>query len=64
MNNKFEPSKYHDHRIVAEDGTVVGHIRVKPSGVLWSPKSAKVWYGLSVEKFGGLMVEKGKRQKK
>jgi len=64
VNNKFEPNKFHDHRIVAEDGSVVGHIRVKPSGVLWSPKSAKVWYGLRIDKFGEMMVQSGTAQKK
>ncbi len=64
MKNQFQPSKFHEHRIVTDSGSVVGHIRVKPSGVLWAPKGAKVWYGLSIEKFGELMQSQGKVQKK
>ena len=64
MNNRFQSEKYHDHRIVAEDGSVVGHIRVKPSGILWAPKSAKVWFGLTLARFGEVMEREGKRQKK
>ena len=32
--NSFRPKKYEDHEIVDSDGNVVGHIRVKPSGIL------------------------------
>ena len=64
MKNRFSPDKYYDHRIVREDGEVVGHIRVKPSGILWAPKNARLWYGVSLQKFADLMEQEGKRQKK
>ncbi|MBI2827012.1 MAG: hypothetical protein HYX69_20235 [Planctomycetia bacterium] len=64
MNNRFDPEKYYDHKIVDGTGAVVGHIRVKPSGVLWAPKNGKVWHGLPIEKFGELMEREGKTQKK
>lgn len=64
MKNHFQPSKFHDHRIVTSSGTVVGHIRVKPSGLLWAPKGAKTWYGLSIKKFGELFETQGTKQKK
>ncbi len=35
-NNNFKPRKFEDFEIVDPDGLVVGHIRVKPSGVLWA----------------------------
>lgn len=60
MNNRFQPEKFQDHKIVTESGEVVGHVRVKPSSILWAPKAAKVWYGLSLAKFGQLMVEQGR----
>lgn len=44
--NSFRPRKYEDHEIVDDEDKVVGHVRVKPSGVLWSPKNGKDWYGL------------------
>ena len=64
MKNRFSPGKYYDHRIVSEDGEVVGYIRVKPSGVLWAPKNARLWYGVSLQKFSDFMEQEGKRQKK
>lgn len=64
MKNQFRPEKYRDHTICANDGEVVGHIRVKVSGILWAPKGAKVWYGLSLDRFSTLMQEHGKQQKK
>ena len=64
MKNRFQPSKFHEHKIVSSSGSVVGHIRVKPSGVLWAPKGAKTWYGLSIRRFGALMESEGRTQKK
>ena len=64
MNNHFDPEKFYDHKIVDDQGAVVGHVRVKPSGILWAPKNAKVWYGVSLEKFAGFMERDGKIQKK
>ena len=62
--NSFRPKKYEDHQIVDPNGLVVGHIRVKPSGVLWSPKNAKVWYRVTLDKFAAFAEEKGTRTKK
>lgn len=60
--NRFSPDKFHDFTIVDENSLTVGHIRVKPSGILWSPSNAKKWYGVSLEKFAAFMEEKGKRK--
>mgnify|MGYP001430232904 CR=1 FL=1 len=62
--NEFRPRKYEDFEIVDENGVVVGHVRVKPSGVLWAPKGAHVWHGLTIKKFGDLAIGHGTRQKK
>ena len=62
--NAFRPRKFHDHVIVNSTGNVVGHIRVKPSGVLWSPSNGKVWYGLSLRKFADFIEQNGRPQKK
>lgn len=62
--NSFAPRKFEDHQIVDQAGKVVGHIRVKPSGILWSPKNGKVWYGISLDKFAEYIEEHGKRQSK
>ena len=63
MKNRFYPEKYYDYRIKDQEG-VVGHIRVKPSGILWAPKGAKKWYGVRLNKFAAFMEENGTTQKK
>lgn len=62
--NSFHPRKYEDHEIVDDQNRVVGHIRVKPSGVLWAPANSKVWYGVGLRKFSNWIEQAGKRQKK
>lgn len=62
--NSFLPRKFEDHTIVDGDSKVVGHIRVKPSGVLWSPKNGKDWYGVSLADFSSFMENNGKKLKK
>ena len=62
--NSFRPKKFEDHEIVDENNKVVGHIRVKPSGILWSPKNGKDWYGISLADFAAYLVENGKKQTK
>ena len=64
MKNRFHPEKYHDHTIVDDDQNVVGHIRVKPSSVLWAPKNAKVWYGLPLKEFATYIEAHGNQQLK
>lgn len=62
--NSFRPKKFEDFEIVDEDNKVVGHIRVKPSGVLWAPANAKVWYGVLLKDFAEFMEQRGKKQVK
>jgi hypothetical protein len=62
--NAFKPRKFEDFTIVGKKGDTVGHIRVKPSGVLWASKNAKVWLGVSLAEFDAFMTDRGKRQKK
>lgn len=62
--NSFRPRKFEDFEIVNEDAKVVGHIRVKPSGVLWAPSNAKVWYGVPLSEFAAFMENRGKKQDK
>jgi len=62
--NSFRPRKYEDHEIVDANNQVVGHIRVKPSGVHWSPKNGKDWYGISLSKFAEFMESNGNKRKK
>lgn len=62
--NSFRPRKYEDHEIVDSNGYVVGHIRVKPSGVLWSPKGGKGYYGVPLATFAEFMETNGEKQSK
>jgi len=62
--NSFRPRKFEDFEIVDDDSKVVGHVRVKPSGVLWAPSNAKVWYGVSLKDFAAFMERTGKKQDK
>ena len=62
--NRFSPEKFHDFNIVDENSLVVGHIRIKPSGIHWSPANAQKWYGVSLEKFAEFMETKGRRKAK
>ena len=62
--NSFRPRKYEDFEIVDGNSKVVGHIRVKPSGILWSPKNGKDWYGISLAAFSTFIEANGKKQQK
>ncbi len=62
--NNFKPRKFEDHTVVDGDGKVVGHVRVKPSGILWAPSKSRVWYGIPIETFASWIEEHGKKQKK
>ena len=62
--NSFRPKKFEDHEIVDGAGKVVGHIRVKPSGVMWAPSNSQIWYGVSLKDFSVFMELKGKKREK
>ncbi len=62
--NSFLPKKYEDHVIVDGSNKVVGHVRVKPSGILWSPRNGKDWYGVSLSDFAAFMESTGRKQSK
>ena len=62
--NSFRPRKYEDHEIVDDKNKVVGHVRVKPSGILWSPARGKDWYGVTLAEFAKFVEDSGKKQSK
>ncbi|MFH0960846.1 MAG: hypothetical protein V1897_19345 [Pseudomonadota bacterium] len=62
--NEFQPKKYEDFVIVDSESKIIGHIRVKPSGIHWAPKNGKIWYGVSLNDFATFMEEKGKKKSK
>ena len=62
--NRFSPEKYYDLCIVDDESAVVGHLRVKPSGIHWAPKNSKKWYAVSLEKFATWIEKEGVRKTK
>ncbi|MGI8486127.1 MAG: hypothetical protein ACR2OU_17945 [Thermomicrobiales bacterium] len=62
--NNFRPRKFEDHEIINAESRVVGHVRVKPSGILWAPSNSKTWYGVSLTEFARFMEASGKAQEK
>ena len=62
--NSFRSKKFEDFEIVNNKQMTVGHIRVKPSGILWGPKGGRYWYGLSLQAFADFAKDEGTRQKK
>jgi hypothetical protein len=60
--NNFRPKKYYDHVIVDNHGKVVGTVRVKPSGIHWSPTNAKKWYAVDLVSFAAFMEKHGTRK--
>ena len=62
--NSFRPKKFCDHTIVDSSGYTVGHVRVKPSSILWKPVDGKRWRGVSLAKFTAFMSRSGRLQMK
>lgn len=63
MAKEFRAPKSQDFEIF-EDGKVIGQLRIKPNNLLWSPKGAHSWYGVTLEQFAEFVVTKGKKQEK
>lgn len=62
--NQFRPQKFLDVEIIDGQGAKVGDIRVKPSGILWSPKGKHDYYRVSLGDFADFMENNGQVQKK
>lgn len=62
--NSFTPEKYYDFCIIDDAKSVVGHMRVKPSGIHWAPKNSKKWYAVPLEKFATWIEKEGERKTK
>ncbi|HRF08050.1 MAG TPA: hypothetical protein PL193_05305 [Xanthobacteraceae bacterium] len=64
MAYAFKLPESQDYTVIdADTGAIEGHIRIKPSGVLWKGKSGQTWYRLSIKEFGELAKEHGVKQK-
>ena len=61
MAYAFKPESQ-DYTIVApnDDDKIVGKIRIKPSGVLWSSKGGHKYYKISLADFAKFAEAKGK----
>jgi hypothetical protein len=59
----FKLPESQDYTVIdANTEATKGHIRIKPSGILWKGKSGQKWYRLSIEEFGKLAEKHGKKQ--
>jgi len=61
---KFKPKNFEDFEILGGDGKKLCDIRIKPSGILCSPKGEHDWYAMGIAEFIALMKSQGKKQKK
>ena len=62
--NRFSPEKFYDYKIVDDKNLIVGHIRIKPSGLHWAPKNSKKWYGVPLAEFAEWIEKNGTRKVK
>ena len=59
--NKFLEAVCYDHVVVsADDNSKIGELRIKPSSVLWKPKSAQKYHSVSLDDFAEWIVKNGK----
>jgi hypothetical protein len=62
---KFIEQNAYDHKIGnADDGTVIGTLRVKPSTILWRPKRARgvsPWFSVSLDDLTDWIVKQNNR---
>lgn len=49
--NKFTAPAYIEESIVDENGSAVGTVHIKPSGVLWQPKGQQKFFSVTLSKF-------------
>jgi hypothetical protein len=59
MKNQFAEPSFYEHTIADEHGKIIGHIRVKPSGVSWKKVDGKKWYGVTLAHFAEWIVANG-----
>jgi hypothetical protein len=61
--NSFRTKKFEDFEIVDQGGHTVCHFRIKPSGISWAPKDAKVWLNVRLDKLATFFEEQGTSKK-
>lgn len=59
MPNSFRAATSQDFTIVDPDNRVVGHLRVKPNGVLWRPRDRQRWHRVTLDQFANFAIENG-----
>ena len=67
MANRFRKKsegKAFVEREIVNDGKVVGHVRLSPSGVKWKPRGSHRWHRVSLDPFASWMEANGTLQKK
>lgn len=59
MSNTFVAPKAQEVTIQNDKGEVVGHIKIRPSNVLWRDAEGTQWYCLKLTGFIALAHEEG-----
>jgi len=49
---------------IVDAGKVVGHVRVRPSGLLWRPKGKHTWRRVTIDQFATFARKRGFKVKK
>jgi hypothetical protein len=63
MAKEFRARQFDDFEIL-ENQQMVGTVRVKPSGILWSPRGSHSWFRIGIEEFGEYAQKHGTKQDK
>jgi hypothetical protein len=59
MSNTFVAPKAQEFTIQNDKGEAVGHIKIRPSSVLWRDAEGTQWYRLRLARFIALAHEEG-----
>lgn len=60
--NKFDRPSYVDHKIPREDESVLGTVRVKPTGILWKGANKQTFKRVAMDTFIEWINEIGAEQ--
>jgi hypothetical protein len=61
--NRFRAPVSADYTILDGNGDVYGHLRIKPSNILWKPKYEHKWRNVTIDDFHHWMTSSTKARK-
>ena len=60
MLNRFRGPSFEEHQIEDEEGTLIGTLRIKPTGILWKKRDARKFKAVTLDVFAAWITETGK----